>query len=157
MLKIGVLDGDKGKGAAAKEMLQGLVANLSVEICDDVFQRLDILIINRAPFGDGISPCLLSPKIIVANSDDKHVLHFVSSMEAQIITYGLNPKAAVTASSHVDDDCYVICIQRAMATIDDAPILPREFGVNAFKGCEGFDESMMGAITAALICGVNFE
>ena len=154
MLKIGILDNDNGK--ATKGLLQNLVTDASIEILNDACPPLDILIVNKAPVDVNSSLARLSPKTIVANSDDKQVLQFVSSIEGQIITYGLNPKAAITISSHFDD-IYVICIQRAMTTIDNVPILPREFSVNIAGDYKGFNESVMGAAAAALLCGVKFE
>lgn len=154
MIKIGIFDKDKIE--AVKELLLSLITNQLIDILDALNQPSDILIVNKIPPENDISPEHLSTKIVIANSDDRHVLQFVSSINAQIITYGLNSKAAVTASSHVDDDCYVICVQRAMATIFDTPILPREFSIS-IKGRKGFDGSIMGAVATALICGVNFE
>ena len=152
MIKIGILDGDKQE--ATKELLLSFITNQPIEICDRLYQPLDILIVNKAPLDEDISHGQMSPNIIIANSDDRQVLQFVSPIEAQIITYGLNPKAAITASSHFDD-IYVICIQRAMTTIFDVPILPCEFSVKALKGQKGFDESVMGAVATALICGAR--
>ena len=153
MLKIGIID--RSKETITEELLQSLVASLSMEICYDACQPLDILIVNKIP--DASIPCVQSfPRIIIANSDDKGVLRFVSSMHAQIITYGFNSKAAITASSHIDDGSYVICVQRAMTDIHGEPILPREFSVD-IDNYKGSSEPMMAAIAAALICGVNFE
>lgn len=150
MIRIGIIDG--GKIEAVKELLRGLVMNRPIEICDARKEPVDILIVNKAPL-DGVVHC--SPKIVIANSDDGRILQFVASLEAQIITYGLNPKAAITASS-CSDDIYVICVQRAMASIHDVPILPREFSVK-INDYRGFDGEVMGAISAALICGACFE
>jgi len=150
MIRIGIIDG--GKIEAVKELLRGLVMNRPIEICDARKEPVDILIVNKAPL-DGVVHC--SPKIVIANSDDGRILQFVASLEAQIITYGLNPKAAITASS-CSDDIYVICVQRAMVTIDDEPILPREFSVK-IQDCEGFDDIVMGSVAAALICGADFK
>ena len=154
MLKIGILD--NGNGKATRGLLQDLAVDASIEILHDICQPLDILIVNKVPVDVNFSSARLSPKTIVANSDDKQVLQFISSMEGQIITYGLNPKAAITISSHFDD-IYVICIQRAMATIDNVPIMPREFSVSIAGDYKGFNESVMGAAAAALLCGVKFE
>jgi len=150
MIRIGIFDGYE-KGAAA-ELLRELIESRPIEICDACKEPVDILIVNKAPL-DGAVHC--SPKIVIANSDDGRVLQFVASLEAQIITYGLNPKAAITASSCADD-IYVICVQRAMVTIDDEPILPREFSVK-IQDCEGFDDIVMSAVAAALICGADFK
>jgi hypothetical protein len=153
MIKIGILDGDRQE--TTKELLLSFITNQPIEICNKLCQPPDILIINKAPLDEGLSPARLSPKIIIANSDDRQVLQFVSPIERQIITYGHNPKAAITVSSHFDD-IYVICVQRAMTTIFDEPILPCEFSVKTLKEQKGFDESLMGAVAAGLICGVKF-
>ena len=151
MIKIGVSDGDKSE--TTKEFLRKLCAGAPIEICEP-HHPLDVLIINSIPENHCRALCS-SPKVIVANSDDRHVLELISTISAQIITYGFNPKAAITASSRFDD-AFVICIQRAMTTICGKAIFPREFAV-AFDGRGNFDECFLGAASAALICGVKFE
>jgi len=153
MIKIGVLDLDRQE--AIEALLRGFVTDFPIEIYHDICQPLDIFIVNKIPEGYSVYPENISAKTIIANSDDKHVLRFVTSLNGQIITYGLNSKAAITASSHFDD-IYVICVQRAMASIHDVPILPREFSVK-INDYRGFDGEVMGAISAALICGACFE
>ena len=152
MVKVGMFGG--GNMGAAKELLRSLAANRSVEICQEAAcNDADILVVSKAP--EGSASCgLLSPRIVIANSDNRQVLQFVSRIGGQIITYGLNPKAAITVSSH-DDDSLVMCVQRAMVTIHDTPILPREFSVG-IKDYGGFDESIMGVVVAGLICGIEF-
>ena len=151
MVKICVLDGDRIE--AAEVLLQSFAANLPAKICDGTCDDADILVVNKIPTV-GASAALLTPGVIIANSDDIQVLQFVSRMGAQIITYGLNPRAAVTVSSHADDSC-VICIQRAITTIHGAPILPQEFSVNIIEH-KGFDTIILGAVAAALVCGMKF-
>jgi len=152
MIKIGVLD--KSKSETIRKLLQNICTNLPVQICDGLCKPLDVLIIDKIPkISQGVNHP--SQKVIIANSDDSQVLQFVSAMGAQIITYGFNPKAAITASSH-NDDIFVICIQRAMTTIQGIPLLPREFSIT-IKNHEAFDECIMGTIATALICGANFD
>jgi len=149
MIKIGILD--KVNNTATKDLLQNLCASIPMKICN-FHDPLDILIINNVPKGV-YGNALLSSKIIVANSDDAHVLEFISTISAKIITYGFNPKAAITASSHIDD-AFVICIQRGMSALDGSPILPREFIID-FKPLSQADGYVMGTVTAALICGAK--
>ena len=151
MLKIGVID--EGRAGAAEKLLHNLAADAPIEICCGGCGNLDVLVVNKTPDGH-MPPPLLSPRVVVANSDDMQVLQFVSRLGGRIITYGLNPKAAITVSSHADDNC-VICVQRAMATIHGAPLLPQEFSVN-IKGHEGFDRIILGVVAAALVCGAKF-
>ena len=154
MLKISILD--DGKREATEALLHSFIFNQPVEICHDFNQPLDILIVNKVPLDGSISIEHLSPGVVVANSGNKDVLQFIAAIGAKIITYGLNPRAAITASSHIDNDYVVCAIQRAMTTICGAPIMPREFSV-CIKGHTGFDERVIGAVATALICGVNFE
>ena len=151
MIKIGILD--RSNSAATKDLLQSLCANIPIEICN-FYDPLDILIINNIP-ERVLDNVHLSPKIVIANSDDAHILEFISTMPAKIITYGFNPKAAITASSHIDD-AFVICVQRGMATLNGTPILPREFTID-FRPLSQTDGYVMGAVTAALVCGTNFK
>jgi len=146
MIKIGVMD------YMTERILQELVTQTDIVTYFDISQPLDILIASRVFAYDHA----FSQRIIIANSDDRDVLQCISPAKACIITYGLNPKAAITASSHIEDGKYVICVQRAMTTIGNMPVLPHEFTVK-IKDCQGYDESALGAIAAALICGVNFD
>ena len=134
MIKIGIIDEYKQKPFG--KLLKSLAANTSLEVYEDARRALDLLLVVKVP-DEGISYIPSSPKIVIANSDDKQVLHFISSIKSQIITYGLNPKAAVTVSSHIDDGRYVVCVQRAMISIFGVPILPQEFSVdiNSFFTC----------------------
>jgi len=144
MVKIAILD--DGNVGAIEKLLQNF---LEFQICDDPSEYLDVLIVNEI-YDERIPPA----KIIIANSDDKRVLGCVSSMGGQIITYGLNPKAAITASSHTLDG-FVVCVQRGMATIHNTPIFPHEFAVDV-PDCGNSNERVMAAVSAALICGINF-
>ncbi|MCL2377307.1 MAG: hypothetical protein FWC76_07935 [Defluviitaleaceae bacterium] len=150
MIKIGVLDKDKTD--AIGDLLQNLCINIPIELCKPC-NPLDILIVNSVP-EKGYDSTRLSSKVIIANSDDKQVLELISTIGAQIITYGFNPKAAITASSHIDG-AFVICIQRAIITLYGAPMLPSEFAVD-FKAYGQADGYVMGTVAAALLCGAKF-
>ena len=64
------------------------------------------------------------------------------------ITYGLNAKSTLTASSITDED-FVACIQRNIEDINGALISPQEFTV---KQGRGDLYTMLASLCVALLC-----
>ncbi|MCL2574534.1 MAG: hypothetical protein FWE34_08300 [Defluviitaleaceae bacterium] len=153
MVKIGILN-IGGKGSLTT-LLATLITHTPIDFFEAQSTHCDILIVNDIPSKGIIISEQISTKVIIANSDDTEVLQFIPQIQAQIITYGLNPKAAITASSHADD-IFVICVQRGMTTLQGEPILPREFSVKIPKNVTLSDSIILAAASTALICGANF-
>ena len=155
IINIGIFDAEQNVIA---KLLSTLIQyhNFPVKLLDEIFpgQSLDILIINKPPGNQALLQTL-SPKIIIANSDDKQILDSASYIGGRIITYGFNPKAALTASSLLDNTM-IICVQRAITTISNDPIFPQEFSAQAGV----YSDSAlctMAYIATALVLGLPFH
>lgn len=99
--------------------------------------------------------------VIVVNSDEKNIFKTIKNSGNLVITYGLNNKACVTASSITDTDV-VCCIQRSLPTISGGILEQQEFAVrqddneNSVTYDNGDDGrsgvySVLAAVTAALV------
>jgi len=74
-----------------------------------------------------------------------------------LITYGLNQKACITASSIVDNELdgqLHICIQRSFPTIADECTAVQEFPVHMYALGVELTIALVGA---ALVCGASLE
>lgn len=63
---------------------------------------------------------------LIVNTDITDNLKLLNDLNVQLITYGFNSKATITASS-VDDNKIIICLQRAIPNISGKQIEPQEF------------------------------
>lgn len=109
--------------------------------------KVDVLVASEAlPVLKTIIPTLGQNDYLVVNADDKDIFPLLKGSTAQIITYGFNGRACVTASS-VSDDGLQVCIQRAFYGIDGTERLPQEFSA---RGTEE-SESVLGAAAAWVI------
>ena len=69
-----------------------------------------------------------------------------------IITYGFNSKASITASS-VADEALQVCIQRGFKTIDQHFYEPQEFKTPCPSSVNPIN--VLGAITACAVCDIQ--
>ena len=60
------------------------------------------------------------------NTDITDNLSFLNDLQVQLITYGFNSKATITASS-IDDNKIIVCLQRAITNAHGKQIEPQEF------------------------------
>lgn len=67
-------------------------------------------------------------RFLIVNSDLKMNLDIVDNVTTTSITYGLNQKATVTASSMEEENVFV-CIQRTMKSIYNQEIEPQELKI----------------------------
>ncbi|MCL2371793.1 MAG: hypothetical protein FWC78_00125 [Defluviitaleaceae bacterium] len=108
--------------------------------------KVDVVVISEAsPVLKNIIPSLGQSDYIVVNSDDKEILPHLSGSQAQVITYGFNAKACITASS-VTDHGLQVCIQREFRGLDGRSRIPQEFPAKVGR-CEG-SETVLGAAAA---------
>jgi hypothetical protein len=96
--------------------------------------KFEVLIINgKINFKEELIKRIISnSKIILINADLKNKINIEDKVI--VITYGLNSKATVTASSLEDE--IIICIQRCFNKINDEMVEPQEIkikkGVNIY-------------------------
>jgi len=69
-----------------------------------------------------------------------------------IITYGFNSKASITASS-VADEALQVCIQRGFKTMDRHFYEPQEFKIPCPNSANPIN--VLGAITACAVCDIQ--
>jgi len=157
MTSIGVLN--KGQKAVVTDILHGFKATenilrnmpqIRVYNKNQAKTAPQVLIVHEMPPQAISLNCGFDA--IIVNSDDEKVLNFAAypAQDCQIITYGFNQKAAVTASSLLDGSL-VICIQRAMTTIFGGAVFPQEILIKTDPASHAF---AMAAIAAALVCGM---
>ena len=73
-----------------------------------------------------ISSILNNSKYLIINTDNNVINIEIDNSNIQIITYGMNQKATVTASS-IKEDEILICLQRNIKNINDQTIEIQEF------------------------------
>jgi UDP-N-acetylmuramate-alanine ligase len=94
-------------------------------------------------------------RIILLNSDEKNIFKALQNNvgSASVITYGLNSKACVTASS-ISDATVQFCIQRALPTLTGEVMEQQEFTVKA-DTLNNDVNSILAAVTAAILNGFD--
>ncbi|MGI6113367.1 MAG: Mur ligase family protein [Mahellales bacterium] len=98
-----------------------------------------------------------NPRILILNGDDglnTGVLDM--TQKPYIISYGLNPKSSITASSIEQDKGtrFTYCIQRGVRTMNKNFIEPQEFPVSLMVTGQHNVYNALSAVTAALICDI---
>ena len=81
---------------------------------------------------DSLKQILSRCKFLILNSDMDISLESIYKLKLTVITYGLNLKSTVTASS-IEDEKLQICIQRSIKNIYNKIIEPKEMYINANK------------------------
>jgi len=161
-MTIGIVTGRNGAGLAA--LLRRLYASGGKEVRvvvldtngvqnlrepDDIQARtyFDLLVIDT----DGWPlPGAVDGRMVMVSADEKELCRKLCGVAGvrTVVSYGLNGKACITASS-VDEDRLLICLQRAFPDITGSVVERREFAVRR----EGLGSGMMMAAVAAALCG----
>lgn len=124
----------------------------------------DVLIINSLDEDSAIHICNnkrndIKNNIILLNSDEKNIFKALQDNvgNSRVITYGLNSKACVTASS-ISDCTVQCCIQRALPTFSGGVLEQQEFTVKADTQTNDIN-GILAAVTAAIVngCDTNFD
>lgn len=97
--------------------------------------KFDTIIIHQENLGilnrqELLTRFIEQSKFLILNSDVKLNLELISNLKVTVITYGLNLKATVTASS-IENDKICICIQRAIQNVNGDVIEPKEISVES--------------------------
>ena len=95
-----------------------------------------------------------SDKIVLVNTDGDGDLSSLNIQKAYVVTYGLNRKATLTASS-IDDGNIVVCLQRTVTDLYGREIDPQEFSVS-FSG-EYDPGKALQLASVCLLSGVPVE
>lgn len=94
-------------------------------------------------------------KYLVINSDmNTSELELINNMNLNVITFGFNPKASITASSV--EDKLIICVQRKIIDVNENIIEPEEIEVKIIgKKFINSTHNSMGIASILLIYGEN--
>lgn len=98
----------------------------------------------------------LSPKaILIVNYDDKSFFQILRGEFCRLITYGLNNKSCITASSIQDGGEYICCIQRSFFDFFEKLIEPHEFIVVLKKYKVKNIYTVLILASVVLMCGID--
>jgi hypothetical protein len=120
--------------------------------------KVNVLVASEAsPVLTEIIPTLDNNDFLIVNSDDKNIFPLLENIQMpenyQLITYGFNNRACITASS-VTNDGVQVCIQRGFCGIDGAQREPHEFSARA-NGENSM--SVLGAAAAWIVLNTNLQ
>lgn len=88
-------------------------------------------------------------KYLIINADIELELQFEEPVELNVITFGFNPKATITASS-VEDDI-LLCIQRNIKDIEGKTIEQQEVKIKFFGENIGINTNNLMGISAIML------
>ena len=95
----------------------------------------------------------------IVNVDYGELSQLLEGIKRQVVTYGFNSRASITASSTGDTfskDSFLCCLQKTISTKNGLLIEPQEFKINV--GISEFDPySVLAAATFAIISGVDLN
>lgn len=129
------------------------------------FTNFDIVVFESLCFAEELKRKILNiisvQSILIINCDDKKIFKFLKGSRRKIITYGLNNKSCITASSIQDNEDILqelqCCIQRIIPTFSNNKIEPQEFKVILKKYRENDIYNSLAAVSASLICDIQIE
>ena len=93
---------------------------------------------------------LANTKYLIVNTDRVKNIEMFNESNLQIITFGFNLKATVTASS-VTEDSSLICVGKEIKTIKNRIIEPQEIKIDTGEDTE----SIMAVVTILLLYDIN--
>ena len=95
---------------------------------------------------------------LLLNADEKNIAGIKVYKPVKLITYGLDPKSSVTASS-IDMDGRIsvqCCIQRSFANLFGNILEPQEFSVSSRDiSLNVYD--VLAAVSVSLLCGADIK
>lgn len=149
----------KDKLVLIMELTSKTIENaLNLELYFDILIQTSLIQEDyNSPF---IKKMVNKAKYIIMNIDDESSRNILDkNVEGIIITYGINKKATITASSFslFNNIEFNLCLQREYETIDKKKIEPMEIPIilnligrtNIYHG--------LGAIACGLVCGIDIE
>ena len=98
---------------------------------------------------EAINKIVSNTKYLIINADIELELQLEEQVELNVITFGFNPKATITASS-VEDEI-LLCIQRNIKDIDENLVEQQEIKVRFFGENIGINTNNLMGISAILL------
>lgn len=91
---------------------------------------------------------------LIIDSDIISPLDIVCQQKVYLITYGLNSKATLTASS-LDGNQMFLCLQRTVIDINNNEIEPQEFSI--LKNDKYDVAGLMSIVATCIVCGIPIK
>lgn len=91
---------------------------------------------------------LIKAKFVLVNADIKENLDILKDLDLNVITFGFNNKATITASS-VEEDYVLICVQRNILDINNKEIEQQEIRIETKNKSNIY--GIMGSIGVLLL------
>lgn len=138
------------------------IAPVSFYLLERAKLSIDILVFTRqSSLPDNGSLNLINENaIIIIEADDADIYKYLMGTRANLLTYGFNSKASITASS-VEDNMerkfIQLCIQRSFKTINDVTVDAQEIPITFTPSKSSNILNEIAAITAALAYGINIR
>lgn len=98
---------------------------------------------------EAINKIVANTKYLIINADIELEFQLDEKVELNVITFGFNPKATITASS-VEDDV-LLCIQRNIRDIEENLIEQQEIKITFFGENIGINTNNLMGISAILL------
>ncbi len=93
---------------------------------------------------------LSNVKYLIINADEKIDKNILEDLEFDIITYGLNQKSTITASS-ISQDNVIVCLQRNIKNINNKIIEANEFNIKSDKNGNETIYNILAYVTILLV------
>ena len=98
---------------------------------------------------DVVTRIIENAKYLIINADEEINLEIVPEKTLNVITFGFNPKATITASS-VEEDI-LLCIQRKIKDISNNVIEQQEIKMTSFQENIGINTNNLIGISAIML------
>jgi hypothetical protein len=174
MIKVGFIE--KDEKCTALEIFNEICITeklgiASLKISDKDFhnhntEKLNILVFDNCEYlkdndiNQFLKDSIGKNSILVLNIDDKKNIKFLKGLNSVFITYGLDSKSSVTASSIQEIESFdeiQYCIQRTIPTLLGDKIEQQEFRTLIYQYKHADTCKMLAAISVALICGLEIK
>ena len=124
----------------------------------DKFLYVDVLVADAAGLRavDAACACVRTGlSVVCADDGDCRAAACLPACGGRVVSYGLNGKSCVTASS-VDEERLLLCIQRAFAAVDGQMVERMEFPLRR-RASAAAPRLLLAAASAALCGGLRAE
>lgn len=124
---------------------------------DENWSGFDVIVLN-AKCEKPYTHLLTEGGFLLLNSDEKDICRQLTLKGGRLITYGLNNKCCVTASSITEGQYKTIqcCIQRSFSCLNGEVAMQQEFSVSITNPALT-THNVLAAVTAAILCGVTVD
>lgn len=105
---------------------------------------------------ENVKNILSNAKYLILNSDITIDRKLLESLKFDIITYGLNQKSTITASS-ISEDNVIICLQRNIKNINSKIIEANEFNIKLNRNNNETIYNVLSCFTILLLYSAIYE